>query len=333
MGTIDISNATRPKRTRVGGVDKTRAAHFRKRFPPTAKRHLFIRDEILAPMRDSPVNPARTEIDDPAAVTEHIKALARDMGAHAVGVAAYDPRFTFSQVEDPPAHDFVIMFALAMEYDCMADIGPRSQEEVHRVYYSLDDIGVRLAHHIGAFGYSARMQPNGGDIPLPVYGWLAGLGELGKHGSLISPELGSSFRLAAVTTDMPLVADGAADHGIDEVCASCDMCTRFCPGDAIRPDKFDVNGVTRWHVDTPACEPYFHKLYGCKICLMVCPLNARGKFRDAFKALSKDLVVTKDSGGLLALIESRTDLKYEEFDYAQNDGGDDSGENDPGEKD
>ena len=74
-------------------------------------------------------------------------------------------------------------------------------------------------------------------------------------------------------------AGAPKDHGIDEVCQSCHMCTRFCPGQAIRPQNAEVNGVLRWYVDTPACEPYFHKLYGCKICLMVCPLNARGVFR------------------------------------------------------
>ena len=337
MGTIDITNATRPRRTRVGGVDKTRMAHFRKRFPPTAKRHMFIRDEILAPQRDTKVNPTRTGIIDAGAAADEIKALARDMGADAVGIAEYDPRFTFTQVEesDRPAHDFVIVLAMAMEYDYMADIGPRSQAEVHLVYYRLDDIAMRLAHHIGAYGYSARMQPNAGDIPLPAYGWLAGLGELGKHGSLISPTLGSSFRLVAVTTDMPLAADGAHDFGFDEVCASCDMCTRFCPGDAIRPDKQAVNGLVRWHVDTPACEPYFHKLYGCKICLMVCPLNARGRFRGAFKTLAKDLVAAKDAAGLLALVEDRTEMRYEDFDYAaatpdedaEDDGGNGSGKN------
>jgi len=90
---------------------------------------------------------------------------------------------------------------------------------------------------------------------------------------------GSYFRLGAVSTDMPLIAGAPKDHGIDEVCQSCHMCTRFCPGQAIRPQNAEVNGVLRWYVDTPACEPYFHKLYGCKICLMVCPLNARGVFR------------------------------------------------------
>ena len=316
MGTIDIDNAERPTRTRVGGVDAKRMVRFRKRFPPAAKRHLFIRDAILEPMRDTPVNPVRTEVGDAAAARE-IKDLAIEMGAEAVGIADFDPRFVFTQVE-PPAHTSVIVFAMTMAYDCMADIGPRSQDEVHRVYYRLDDLGVHLAHHIGAWGYSARMQPNGGDIPLPAYGWLAGLGELGKHGSLISPELGSSFRLGAVTTDMPLAPDGPRDAGIDEVCASCGMCERFCPGEAIRPEKQAVNGIVRWHVDTPACEPYFHMLYGCKICLMVCPLNARGTLRSQFKEVSKDIVAAKDAKGMLALIEQRTDMHYEDFDYSAN---------------
>lgn len=317
MGTIDIDNAKPPTRTRVGGVDVKRMVRFRKRFPPAAKRHLFIRDGILEPMRDTPVNPHRTEFSDPAAASREIRNLATEMGAEAVGIADYDPRFMFTQVE-ATEHTSVIVFAMTMAYDCMADIGPRSQDEVHRVYYRLDDLGVRLAHHIGGHGYSARMQPNGGDIPLPAYGWLAGLGELGKHGSLISRELGSSFRLGAVTTDMKLAPDGPRDTGIDEVCASCGMCERFCPGEAIRPEKQTVNGIFRWHVDTPACEPYFHQLYGCKICLMVCPLNARGPLRAQFKEMSRDIVAAKDAKGMLALIEQRTDMHYEDFDYSAN---------------
>lgn len=314
MGTIDIENAVRPTRTRVGGVDVERMKRFRQRFPPAAKRHLFIRDGILEPMRDAPANPDRTEIDDPAATAQGIKNLATEMGAEVVGIAEYDPRFNFAQVE-PAGHTFVIVFGMSMAYDCMADIGPRSQDEVHYIYYRLDDLGVRLAHQIGAFGYSARMQPNGGDIPMPAYGWLAGLGELGKHGSLISPKLGSSFRLGAVTTDLPLVADGPQDSGLDEICTACRMCERFCPGGAIGPEKQQVYGIERWHVNTPACEPYFHKLYGCKICLMVCPMNARGVLRDRFKELSRDIVAAKDADGMLALIEQRTDMHYEEFDY------------------
>ena len=319
MGSIDIEKAERPTRGRVGGTDKDRAARFRARFPPSAKRSLYIRDRILLPAREPPVNPEKSAIGDPAEAAREICEMARGMGADAVGIAEYDRRFAFTQAGDPE-HSAVVVFGIAMSYDNMADIGPRSQEEVHRVYHALDDIGVRLAHQIAAFGYSARMQPNEGDIPLPALAWLAGLGELGKHGSLISPELGSSFRLGAVTTDMPLKPDGPADFGIDEVCAKCGVCTRFCPGDAIKPDKATVNGIERWHVDTPACEPWFHKLYGCKICLMVCPLNSRGVFGEDFKRASRVLVDAKDADGMLRLIEERTDMRYEDFDDAAKDG-------------
>ena len=100
------------------------------------------------------------------------------------------------------------------------------------------------------------------------------------------------------------------------MCAKCGVCTRFCPGDAIKPDKETVNGIERWHVDTPACEPWFHKLYGCKICLMVCPLNSRGVFGEEFKRASRVLVDAKDADGMLRLIEERTDMRYEDFDDA-----------------
>jgi epoxyqueuosine reductase len=312
MGTINLDKAEQPDRVRVGGVDEKRMVEFRRRFPPSAKRHLYMRDHILFDQRDPPSNPLKMEIDDPAAMTAELVDMLKEMGAQEVGVAVCDPRFTFAQAEQSD-HKFVIVYAMAMEYDFMADIGPRSQGEVHRVYFELDDIGVRLSNHIAAYGYSARMQPNAGDFPLPAYGWLAGLGELGKHGSLISPTLGSSFRLGAISTDIPLAASGAADYGIDEICAKCGVCERFCPGGAIKPAKKTKNGVERWIVEREQCEPYFHKLFGCKICLMVCPLNSRGIFRDAFKILSKDIVKAKDAEGMMALIEERTDLQYDDF--------------------
>lgn len=313
MGKIDISRARRPTRGRVGGTDRDRAARFSARMPPAAKRSVFIRMSVLAPIRTPPVNPVRGEAADPADMSAQFKAMALEMGAHASGVAEINPNLVFTQAGEF-THRYALVYGIAMSYENMADIGPRSQDEVHRVYHQLDELGLRIAQRIAAHGYSASMQPNEGDVPLVALAQQAGLGELGKHGSLISPQLGSSFRLGAVTTDMPLAADGPRDFGIDEVCLKCGVCTRFCPGDAIKPEKKEVNGVVRWHVDTPACEPWFHKLYGCKICLMVCPLNSRGRFGEEFKRASKVLVKTKDAAGMLQLLEERTDMHYEDFD-------------------
>ncbi len=305
MGQMNLEGATPPARRIRKSMLSSKANPFRDRMPLSARRHVFIRQQVLWPAREAPVNPEQTPIGDVAETTAEVKTLVREMGAQMLGIAAYDPRFAFTDAVERD-HTRVIVLGMPMTYDCMIDIGPRSQGETHRVYYRLDDMANRLSHHLGAYGYSACAQPNSGDLPLPAYGYLAGLGELGKHGSLISPEYGSSFRLSAVSTDMPLVVDGPRDLGIDEICQSCNVCSRFCPGEAISAEKQEVNGIVRWHVDTPACQPWFNKMHGCKMCLMVCPFNARGAFKDAFTTVAKDIRASKDAPGLVRLIGSST---------------------------
>ena len=80
MGTIDTGNATHPERRRFGGAQTKLAAHFANRMPRAAKRHRFIDHDILFPLRETPVNPERTEIEDKEATTRLIKDLALEMG-------------------------------------------------------------------------------------------------------------------------------------------------------------------------------------------------------------------------------------------------------------
>ena len=127
-----------------------------------------------------------------------------------------------------------------------------------------------------------------------------------RTGSLINPEFGSSWRLALVSTDMPLIVDGPKDYGIDAMCDRCTVCTRFCPAEALSPEKQEVNGVFRWHVDTGKCQPYFNRLWGCKICLMVCPFNGRGAFKEGYKGIAKDLAQAKDYLGYLPKLAENT---------------------------
>jgi len=313
MGKMDLSHVKNPARRRREGMLSKKKTPFRKRMPPAAQRHVFIRRNALWTQEEAPVNPERTEIEDRNALTLDMKNLARDFGADVVGVAEYNSDLLF-QDAGKKEHTCVLIFGMTMKYDQMVDIGPRSQDEVHRVYYNLDDTAVRLSHHIGAYGYEAKIQHNGGDFPLPAMAYMAGLGELGKHGSLISPKYGSSLRLGAVSTDMPLVVDGPRDFDMDKVCTSCRICERFCPGDAIKPQKKTVNGVERWYVDTSQCEPWFLKMHGCKICLMVCPFNAKGVLKDAFKPVAKIIRETKEAKGLLDYIKDKSGVDYEKVD-------------------
>ena len=304
---MDISEAQRPKRRRAQGpaTQTPEAANFRRQFTDGARRYQWLQSEVLEPAREAAVNPIRMVFQDLAALTQQIKDFAKSLGADVVGVAEYDPQFTFTDSEILD-HTRVIAFGYAMEYDVISDLGADSQEEVHRVYYQMLDISVRLAQFIGSMGYSARAHPNGGELAHIPYAYLAGLGELGKHGSLISPELGSSFRLGMVSTDLPLEVDGPQDYGIDDMCERCSLCTRFCPAEAIHEEKQLVNGINRFHVDTGACEPYFLQLWGCKICLMVCPFNGRSIFKDSYKELGKDIAKTKNAEGILNLFAGRS---------------------------
>ena len=66
-----------------------------------------------------------------------------------------------------------------------------------------------LARHIRSMGWPAEGLPinsSGEYLHIPI-AFTAGLGQLGKHGSLISKEYGSNFRLTSVLTDLPLAVD------------------------------------------------------------------------------------------------------------------------------
>jgi Pyruvate/2-oxoacid:ferredoxin oxidoreductase delta subunit len=104
----------------------------------------------------------------------------------------------------------------------------------------------------------------------------AGLGELGKHGSIINRTHGASFRLAAVSTDLPLLADEPDVFGADDFCHNCRICTDACPPEAIAEQKQLVRGDEKWYVDFDRCIPYFAETKGCAICIARCPWSRPG---------------------------------------------------------
>jgi len=247
-----------------------------------AERQHFTNMSERAPMQDGEVLVA-SEPANPEETTREVKALARSLGADLVGVTAVDQRYVYAGQDVPHAN--AIMLALAMKMHELLQV-PRieANAEFLRAYDELSAIAVELARQIRERGYPARAHTllSEGLAMLP-HAHAAGLGELGKHGSLINRELGSCFRVSVVTTDLPLNADQPRDEGIEQFCANCQMCTTHCPGDAISDERADVRGTTKWVVDTEACVPYFAQHHACGICLQVCPFNAKA-FDGAFKS-------------------------------------------------
>jgi NAD-dependent dihydropyrimidine dehydrogenase PreA subunit len=227
---------------------------------------------------DGPAHPRRREVSDPLAMADEVKTLAKRLGASLVGVAEVTEDDLY--VGRDPGLRYAVCLGLPMDRKEMEFAPqPRAAAEVMRTYRAVAKIAVRLAENIRAMGWPARAygNPNSTDILMIPLAVRAGLGELGKHGSMIAVEHGSNFRLAAVLTDLPLALDTPVDIGVDDVCTVCRRCVDDCPPRAIYEHKQMVRGERKWYVDFDKCIPYFVKTCGCAICIEVCPWSEPGR--------------------------------------------------------
>ena len=209
--------------------------------------------------------------------TRDVKAAALASGADIVGITRMQPQWVF---EGHEVHQqFAIMLGVAHDWDALqtAPEDPAAAEVIRQ--YARGMLAAKgLASFIRARGHDAS--PQGGPMAFPMLllpaAISAGLGELGKHGSLINRTLGSNLRLACVLTDIPLIADTPDDFGADDFCTNCQSCANACPPEAIAHDKKLVRGETRFYVDFDRCLPFFNEHQGCAVCLAVCPWNRPG---------------------------------------------------------
>jgi len=150
--------------------------------------------------------------------------------------------------------------------------------EVIRQYGRAAAVAKRITGWLHEQGWAAEpvTGPMTGSVALIPPALACGFGELGKHGSIINPEFGASFRLSAVLTDAPFEPTPPRRFGIDDFCTSCRICEDACPPEAISPDKKMVRGEEKWYVDFDKCLPFFNQTRGCAICLAVCPWSRPG---------------------------------------------------------
>lgn len=227
---------------------------------------------------------APSETIPPEALTHHLTGYARYLGAAGVGCALVDPAFVYSHNARGEGewgapihlqHDHAIVFTVEMGHDMVAQAptGPTLTESATR-YLESASIAWLLARVLQRLGYEARAHVDGNYrvllIPLAV---AAGLGELGRLGLLITPKLGPRVRIAAVTTNAPLVPSPPIDFRAAAFCDLCGKCADACPSGSIPhgPRALD-NGVERWVIRRDTCYRYWRTQgTDCALCLKVCP--------------------------------------------------------------
>ena len=261
-----------PERTPFGALQTWfRARPSHQSIDEARRKRIPIMEEPITPLAD-----ARREAP-PEAWCGDIKTKGRELGAQIMGITRVQPEWVFEGFDVP--YTWMIMIGVAMDYESLKMApDPQAVVEVVTQYGRGTQVAKRLAGWLRGQGWDAfpHCGPDAGPILLIPAALNCGFGELGKHGSIINRELGSSFRLACVLTDLPLIADEADAFGADDFCVNCRLCDQACPPEAITADKQLVRGDTKWYVDFDKCVPYFNETTGCGICIAVCPWSRPG---------------------------------------------------------
>ncbi|NHK29880.1 MAG: reductive dehalogenase [Asgard group archaeon] len=241
-------------------------------------------------MMETP-NLKKVVIDDKniVEVTKVLKEVAKSFGASLIGITKYDNRWIYTNDRQnnpiiiPKWVTNVIVMAIEMEPEAFGTSPSYIHGYANGFGYSQMAILVSsLAEYIRLLGYNAKSSGNDTGVSIPM-AIDAGLGQLGRHGLLITKKYGPRVRLCKIFTDMPLIHDKPIDFGITDYCRKCQKCAEACEVDAISFESepsFDIacksnnKGIYRWAVNGDKCYEFWVENGGeCSTCITVCPFN------------------------------------------------------------
>jgi len=219
--------------------------------------------------------------------TRIIKDIIKYFGSDLSGICLLNQAYAYSHVGRGPEpygnlielkHKYAVVFALEMDLEMVASapLAPVIIETAKK-YVEAAKISITVANFIRRLGYPARAHIAGSNYQamLPPIAWEAGLGELGRLGTLITSRYGPRSRLGLITTDIPLITDKPKLLGIQNFCQRCQKCATNCPAHAIpHGDKIEENGVLKWVLIREECYRFWRKSgTDCALCIYVCPYS------------------------------------------------------------
>jgi len=224
-----------------------------------------------------------------------MKQVAHHFGASMVGITTIEPDWCYNydlrgsenreSYEVPKHWKYVIAFGVPHQWE-QVNSNPNSGTSFD-AYARISIAARRLETFIKSLGYPARRHSpmDGYDLIAVPYLVKAGLGEQGRHGIVITPETGSNFRVAFVTTSLDMEIDQAIEFGVKEFCEHCQICADICPSGSI--SKADSNlemntrGYRHWEINQTSCYNFWMQSMGgmgCRLCLIACPYSRKGNW-------------------------------------------------------
>ena len=243
---------------------------------------------------------------DPAKTAKLIKQMSYEFGSVLTGVTRLNPDWVYQYpnrgrgfpahepVEVPAHWTYAIVVGTPMSWDPM--FANPTYGTSNDGYSKSRIVAFRLASFIKQLGYAARPHTPGMSYDLMVPPILvdAGIGEHGRHGIVVTPELGSNYRPAVVTTNLPLATDKPIRFGVQEFCRTCKICAEECPSGAITTGgKQVIRGYRRYPFSSSKCYGFWNSKLGnmgCRLCVACCPYTRKSNWvhRSALHVTAND---------------------------------------------
>jgi epoxyqueuosine reductase len=242
-----------------------------------------------------------------------VKAKARELGFHKVGVAAVDDadkteaqklqawialgyHADMAWMENPKRQDIKLVMpevrslvCVALNYYTANEHSPNPEDgkisryawgrDYHKVMHKkLKQLSIWLESLDSSV--KTRYYADTGPVADKVWAQKAGIGWIAKNSTVITREYGSWVFLGEVLTNLDL----ESDRPHTEHCGNCNRCLQACPTGAItQPFVVDANKCIAYHTIENRTEelpetikPHLQGwVAGCDICQDVCPWNQR----------------------------------------------------------
>lgn len=220
-------------------------------------------------------------VEDSVVMSHYVKQAAHIFGASLTGICQLNHKWLYTDAKIPKHCNQAIVIAIEMDPRGIATSPAIPAASATGVGYSrMGFVLALLGEFIRNLGYDAIQCGNdtGLSIPLAID---AGLGQLGRHGLLITPEYGSRVRLCKLFTNLPLQPDQPIDFGVTDTCRQCKLCAEACEVEAISKEdnptytiacSSNNPGALKWYVNSELCYQFWCDNAGdCSTCIAVCP--------------------------------------------------------------
>jgi len=229
-------------------------------------------------------------------LADELRTLAGTWGADLFGIADLTEASSYLEREYGPGFkefNRAIAMAVCFPREVIQELleGPtHTYLHYYRVVNArLDDLALRITSYLQRQGFKAFPIPSSqrvsrdrlaGIFPHRLAAQLAGLGWIGKSGSLITGEFGPRIRLVTVLTDALLLPNRSNwPNSAMLNCGECQLCIQSCPAGAIKGVNLPSAADSSLCFEPDLCDQYQNRVrsqFGkrvCGVCLAVCPFG------------------------------------------------------------